>query len=141
MNEAHKVLVTGNSFIKKDGSLVMGRGAAKQLASLYPNLPYQLGTKISAFTKNGVYGVILVDDLGVFQVKYHFKDNARRDLITKSSEQLCFLANILPEETIFLNYPGIGNGRLNKNVVSPILEMLPDNVHVWTFGGTKIEPF
>ena len=38
------------------------------------------------------------------------------------------------EETgyiIHVEYPGISNGELTKEEVRPILDALPDNVHVW----------
>jgi hypothetical protein len=33
---------------------------------------------------------------------------------------------------VYLNYPGIGCGGLQKSRVRPIIEELPDTVHVWT---------
>ena len=45
------ILVTGNSYIRKDGTLVMGRGAALELKTMIPGIDKRLGQKIKK--KNG----------------------------------------------------------------------------------------
>lgn len=132
-------LVTTNSFIRKDGAVVMGRGAAKQLAEMYPNIPYLFGKSIAADCGHlGEYNVGVLTDkgsntsLGAFQVKFHFKDEADLELIQRSVNRLHTLA--CEDGRIFhLNYPGIGNGRRRISEVSYMLAELPDNVNVWRF--------
>ena len=128
-------LVTTNSYIRKDGALVMGRGAAKQLAVMYPRLPYLLGDRIEHL---GEYNVGVLTDkstglsLGAFQVKFNFADAADLDLIQRSADELHRLA-VEDGRVFHVNFPGIGNGRLAYDDVLPIMEALPDNVCVWTF--------
>jgi len=129
-------LVTTNSYIRKDGALVMGRGAAKQLATMFPRIPYLLGDRIDHLGEYNV-GVLTQTNepflsLGAFQVKFHFGDAADLELITRSRDELHKLA--CEDGRVFhVNFPGIGNGRLKYDDVLPIMEDLPDNVCVWTF--------
>jgi hypothetical protein len=57
--------------------------------------------------------VVLADDrVGAFQVKRHFKDDAKLELIKASC--LVLINEIIRDNPVqvHLNYPGIGNGRL-----------------------------
>lgn len=132
-------LVTTNSFIKRDGCLVMGRGAAKQLALQKPILPKILGRLIANDCGHlGEYNVGIYTggsqvSCGAFQVKYHWGDAADIELIKRSTDCLIELANSKPDVEFHLNYPGIGNGRLDIDLVEPIIDRLPDNVNVWRF--------
>jgi len=133
--ELHLMFVTTNSYIRTDGALVMGRGAAKVMAHRFPEFPYELGKNIEHL---GIYGIRMKirdqTDLGIFQVKQHFKDKASLALIEASTRDLTDLANGLSEHhRIDMNYPGIGYGGLNYQAVDPIIQNLPDNVHIWTF--------
>ena len=127
-------IVTTNSYIRRDGKIVMGRGIAKQLAERFPTIPHEFAKQT---THLGTYGLIihLRDDthLGAFQVKHHFADPATLSLIEYSTRHLTNLANRLPSNRFDINFPGIGNGRLKYDDVLPVIEQLPDNVHVWTF--------
>ena len=131
-------LVTTNSFIRKDGALVMGRGAAKQLATMIPNLPFAFGERILDNCGHlgeyniGVLTNVRNESFGAFQVKYHFKDEADLDLIERSVGVLHDLA-VGDGRVFHVNYPGIGNGRRNIEDVEPLLESLPDNVCIWRF--------
>jgi hypothetical protein len=79
----HALLVTTNSYVRRDGALVMGRGAARTAALHWPRLPYELGKRIEHL---GEYNIGLLSQtngkrlsLGAFQVKFNFADAA--DLI------------------------------------------------------------
>lgn len=127
-----KILFTGNSYIRKDGALVMGRGAALQVRYMYPDVQYDLGRKIKHLD---YYGILWTShptvDIGVFQVKYSYRDSADIDLIGRSSYKLEKLAKAYPEITFSMNYPGTGNGRLNIKDVEKILCQLPDNIEIY----------
>jgi hypothetical protein len=130
------LLVTTNSFVRQDGALVMGRGAAKTAMLKWPRLPYSLGKYIDHL---GEYNVGIITDnnlslhIGAFQVKYHFKDEADLDLIARSVAELTAITNKKPDWRFDMNFPGIGNGHKAYEDVAPLLDSLPDNVHVWTF--------
>lgn len=134
------ILVTTNAFIKKNGCLVMGRGAAKDVATADPYFPYLAGQCIlgGSYPKHprtgvSIYGVILVNRIGLFQVKYNWWEEADLDLIKMSTDELMTLLNSGPliNKTVSMNYPGIGNGRLKEVDVYPIIQRLPDSVTVY----------
>lgn len=122
------ILVTTNSFVKNNGELVMGAGAAKEAKRLYPELPKQLGVTIPHLGKYHLR--FLPNGLGAFQVKYDWQHPASIDLIAGSSYLLRDFANMFVG-TIALNFPGIGNGKLDRDRVLPVIGILPDNVHVY----------
>lgn len=130
-DEKSPLFITTNSFIKKDFSLVMGKGIAKTVRDRYVGIDLDLGLQIEHLHK---YGLVQSSDnfpnIWAFQVKYHFKSDADLDLIRYSTELLCNFAKEYKKE-ISLNYPGIGNGRRTEEEVSSIISCLPDNVNVW----------
>ena len=142
-NTTDNFIVTTNSYLRSDNALVMGRGAAKQLANRVPMIPHGFGRHIKQICGDlGTYSVLILPyrtgskhymGLGAFQVKYHYNEDACIKLIAHATNQLKHLAEIGNDERYDMNYPGIGNGRLSMDDVAPIIETLPDNVHVWTF--------
>jgi hypothetical protein len=138
---ADYILVTTNSFIKKNGCLVMGRGAAKQLYNSDPTIAYAAGCCIrdggypkDTKTNLPIYGVIILGRFGLFQVKTNWFDDARLDLISMSTDELITQINTqYIGKTFAMNFPGIGNGRLDYESVYNIINKLPDNVTVHMF--------
>lgn len=133
-DEVDYFVITTNSIVKNNGALVMGAGIAKQVRDKWPGIDVEIGDAIEKICgSGGKYGLLLGNKIGVFQVKYHFKDMANLDLIKRSALDLEEYARTNPDKTYALNYPGIGNGRLKRWAVDPLLENLPDNVQIWTF--------
>ena len=137
---ADVICVTGNDTIRSDGAVVMGRGAALECQMKYPGINLEFGKLIRAWHKEHgpyePYGVVVVDNcltLGLFQVKWNFKDAAVLDLIRNSCTCLMTLAMTdYRNASIAVNFPGIGWGKLKRKDVLPILiSHLPDNVEVW----------
>lgn len=128
-------IVTGNSFIKKNGELVMGRGAAKSLAFIRPDLPKKFGEIIQRQRDRGIkeYYLIMVGAFGLFQVKYGWWEEAKLNLIETSCAKLISLALTNPNCEFNINYPGIGNGGLREEDVFGYIKEFPDNVTVWKF--------
>jgi hypothetical protein len=128
---------TGNSYIRRDGKLVMGRGLAKEVRDRVEGSDSAFGGLIQQLSCGhlGRYGMLVhvfpSQVVGLFQVKRHFLDKADLDLITFSVDCLLPLIDICVR--IDVNYPGIGFGGLKEEAVSPIIERLPDDVHVWRF--------
>lgn len=131
-------LLTTNPIRRKDGAVVMGRGIAKEAKERYPDLPYRFGKRLDSKDAKGqraLTGEIdTFDDqiVGFFMVKNHWADEAVPSIIEDSVNDLLSWA---PHHLyrIDLNFPGIGNGRLSRDIVLPIIEKLPDNVHVWEY--------
>src|SRR4051812_18306104 len=93
-SNAKVIGVTTNSFIAQNQKLVMGRGAALELAQRKPQFPFQAGRYIANTCGHlGKYGWFSSpgDDgkrFGCFQVKYHWRDRADLDLIRFSVDAL-----------------------------------------------------
>jgi len=122
-------LFTGNPVIKKNGAIVMGRGAAKQVRDCYPGIDKIFGDELS---KDPHLNILILGKgkrrLGWFKVKEHWKEPAQLSLIAESVTKLTTLALDRTDLRFHMNYPGVGNGKLNISAVAPLLESLPDNV-------------
>ena len=126
------LIVTTNSFLTSEVKLVMGRKAAWILKMKVPGIELIFGRMIFETCGHlGRYGLLFHHRYGALQVKYRFDEKARVDLIKFSLEKLIEKAEVFPKSTFNINYPGIGNGRLSKQEVGPLLNSLPDNVYVW----------
>lgn len=126
-------LFTGNPVVKNNGAIVMGRGAAKQVRDTYPGIDKSFATVIEARPNNVINWVSLPNEqhLGWFKVKDHWRSNASIELIKASAKRLKEIALEHPDLTFHMNYPGIGNGKLELNDIQPILNTLPDNVLIY----------
>ena len=159
MTQYDCTFVTTNAAVKNNGELVMGRGFAKSIATQHPEVPRAAGRAIKkqqnmvadVEKRYGIqhvnylsYGIIpdvyierhedyYTKSIGLFQVKYHWSQPADIDLVKKSVKQLADYARIFEYMDYAVNYPAIGNGRLAKQLIEPIINTLPDNVHVWQF--------
>ncbi len=129
-------IITTNSTVNKQTKrLVMGRGIARQIRDAYPGIDRKIGYRIYCEMpedSEGFYGLLLGRKLGAFQVKRHYADKADLNLIQASAAMLERTAKDNPDRVFFLNYPGIGNGKLSRDQVQPLLERLPNNVVIWT---------
>lgn len=131
-------VITTNGCINAKGELVMGRGAALDAKTRYPNLPRIAAQEIKKYpylTMRGVYIYRFITipntQFGLFQVKYHWQEKADLVLIGQSSLRLRNMAQVTPKVTYALNFPGIGNGKLDKKIVMLLLEDLPENVIIY----------
>jgi hypothetical protein len=137
-NRARCVFVTTNGTINKQGELVMGRGAADEAKRLVPGIARRFGEQATnhylQWGSEEPYGLLLdtKSTIGAFQVKYHWAHRAKLELIEYSAAMLRDYALEKPDKQVFLNFPGIGFGKLNLDEVLERLEILPDNVVLWT---------
>jgi len=136
-------LITTNPVVKKNGACVMGRGIAKEMSEKYPEIPFALGSIIQtrrgtkAWRDSDTIGCLDKQIVGYFMVKDHWLEPAKLSIIESSVRallvQLDYCTQYKSDFTVALNFPGIGNGKLKREDVLPLLEVLPDNVHVWEF--------
>lgn len=158
--DADAYCVTTNGFVKKNGCAVMGRGIAKQVADIYPDLPKILGKLLTnkgnnvhilkdlgneyivSFPTKPVYTVSKGDNvvsharilypLLAYVPGYHAI--SQLDIIERSCIQLVQLTDKQGWNRVILPPPGCGNGQLNWDDVRPILEKhLDDRFVVVTF--------
>ena len=117
----------------------MGRGIARQAKERFPGLDVVLGGHIQALCGNqGIYGLLVsprwpAAKLGAFQVKQHYSQPASLELIRRSTTALCAWCAKHPDALVHLNFPGIGNGRLLREDVLPIIAQLPNQVTIWEY--------
>lgn len=126
--------ITTNATIKKNGSLVMGAGIARQARDKFLGVDLALGRIISGL--DGDYGLLVSPQwpskkLAAFQTKRHWREPSEVDLIVLSTNHLLGWALRHPDCRIALNFPGIGHGGLSRADVLNIVEILPNNVQVW----------
>jgi hypothetical protein len=116
----------------------MGRGAALEAKTRYPELAPQCGRAIQRHflahqhaNYQTMYGFLEVRPwtrpnkagFGIFQVKRHFKDKADLALISYSCLMLAqWMRGNELKCPVRMNFPGIGNGQLSRKLVEPILQ-------------------
>ena len=135
-DDSDLALFTGNSTIRRDGCLVMGRGLARQVRDRLPGVDRAIA---KAIDQRAIYGVAIAGGpyrvgraaIGAFQVKRFWGDAADLGLIAHSVTCLnTFLAPKPANYRVILNYPGIGNGRLTLEQVAPLIAGLDARVIV-----------
>lgn len=124
-------LVTTNPILKKDGSVVMGRGIAKQMKDRFPAFPYMFGNVLENRPGTTVSSIGRFDGqlCGIFMVKDHWASPAKPAIIEQSAKDLACMSGVFGR--IDLNFPGIGNGKLRREDVAPLLDILPEHVFIW----------
>jgi len=131
------IVVTTNSYIKDNGRLVMGRGAALQATQhVAADIALECGRAIDL--SGSKYGFLEIRSpyregkigFGIFQVKHHWKKPASLELIEHAVQKLNEYCEAHPDLTIRMNFPGIGNGQLQYDDVLPIVEQINDQVVV-----------
>ena len=131
-------LFTGNSVIKNNGAIVMGRGAALQVRDTFLGIDKIFGKLLTQTRIDEIYDPSILfheikpkQFIGWFKVKHHWADKADINLIEMSIRSLYAYAQDLPKITFHMNYPGIGNGRLAENDVKALIVALPNNVIIY----------
>jgi hypothetical protein len=142
-DEADLFLITTNSTIRQDDALILGRGIARQARDRFPGLDKALGRQIlNTCGSLGQYGLLVSPrwpeaKLGAYQVKSHYDKPASLALIQHSTAALQAWCAAHPTAQVCLNFPGIGNGRLPREQVLPIVQQLPANVTIWEYQETE----
>lgn len=141
--ETDAFVITTNPIINSRGEVVMGRGIAKEAMERFPSIgkDFAVALDIAGDCFGQAPGVGHIGDYGLnsvpilwFMVKDHWKHHADLRIIKRSMHMLAAGAMYEPCKRFDLNFPGIGNGRLAREDVLPIIEQLPNNVHVWEYG-------
>ena len=137
-SEDNLFIITTNSFLKKSGALVMGRGIARGAMKRIPGIAFFAGKAVSLSCGHlGKYGFIHIaeKEIGLLQTKLHYKDNTNISLLEYSLRQLKKYIKVSGNtKPIHLNFPGVGLGGLHIADVFPFLiKRLSDyDVTIWT---------
>jgi hypothetical protein len=125
----HRIAISTNGFVKKNGRAVMGRGCAKDAVIMYPEFPEVLGAHIRINgNKPGYVTVGAKQEPRTFMilpVKHAWWERASLELIEMSVDFLFHEAIAHPEITFHVPRLGCGNGRLDW-----LTQVRPRMVHV-----------
>lgn len=128
-------IVTANSFISGDGTLVMTMGAGLSLKSHYPELPKVFGAMIQEYCGHlGTYGLLLYGSKGILQTRRDLGGRMDPELITYGLKVLFSIAIGNPGVTYHLNHPGVSLNKMSIPEIDKRLRSLPENVWVWEKG-------
>jgi len=121
------ICITTNGLVKKNGEAVMGAGVALEAKNRFPNLPRELGEKISTYGNIPFYWEAY--RLITFPVKHHWYNDADIELIKKSCHWLMNWLNSADHDVDFvvLVRPGCGNGKLDWGYVKAQIDPILDN--------------
>ena len=145
LGQSDLILVTANGVVDGHGSLVMGAGAAREARLKFPGLDALAGQGLRTLREfdRVIYGVMLSPfnrqgtQVGLFQVKYHFKWPAEFGLMRASAMSLRRYAR--QYRRIAMNFPGVGHGGLELRRALPMLSALPSNVTLYLYPNQEAE--
>ncbi len=126
-------IVTSNSFISGDGTIVMSMGAALAMKMRYPELPRIFGVMVKDYCGHlGKYGLLLYGSKGILQTRYDIAGKMETDLIRYGLKILFSIAVDNPGVTYHLNHPGVSLHKMSISEIDKLLKSLPANVWIWT---------
>ena len=120
MSKYSTIGFTANSTKTNKGKLVMGKGNAKVVKRLFPNIDIELGSLIEHLS---TYGVVVSLDTKVmgFQSKIHWSNKSSLELIKFANMKLEQYISTNVSATVAIPLPGVGLGGLRVEDVLPIL--------------------
>ena len=131
-NDGDVLLTTTNGVVKRDGTLVMGAGSAKDFATRFPTLPSFLGQAVTTNGNIPAIGLLTVYNnkkcmIGSFPTKNNFNDKSDLELIVNSAKHIAELANINKFSNVRITAPGVGLGGLDWDTVRTAIEPYLDD--------------
>jgi hypothetical protein len=129
---ADTICFTANGVVGKNGALVMGAGVARQFRDKFPGIDKRAGYYISRYGYRCHIVSFEKPNVVCFPTKYHWRDPSNIDLIIRSSVELANLATDNHWNKVYLPFPGIGLGGLNKYQVEKTIAPLLDDRFIIT---------
>ena len=127
-SDASYICVTTNGIVKRDGTLVMGAGIAKQARDHFPGIDKALGDGVKTFGNTPMMFMTVGEGPNIISLptKHHWKDKSDLELIVKSVAHIA--KTMRSTDTIALTRPGCALGGLDwESMVKPAIEPLLDN--------------
>lgn len=114
----------------------MGAGIARQARDRFPELDRALGAAVLA--TGDPYGLLVSPfwpkaKLGAFRTAGDWTAGSSPALIDFAAHKLLEWCRGHPAARVHLDMPGVGLGKLPRDLVLPLLEPLPGNVTVWSW--------
>jgi hypothetical protein len=131
----HRIGISTNGYIKRNGQAVMGRGCAKQLCDLVPGTAARLGVYLKRQGNTPGYLILgpesgppPTDRVMILPVKHNWYEKADLELVSRSVDFLISEALAHADWTFHVPRLGCGNGRLSwEHEVRAHMQCLPDN--------------
>lgn len=133
-NDVNAIVCTTNNVVRKNGSLVMGRGSAKDFKEKFKYLDWNWGQIVADHADNGIedYHLLItgprrLDHAQIYlvglQTKRSWVDDSPMELVVKSCEKLKQLADLMSWRKIVMPRPGCGNGNLRWREVKKEIQL------------------
>jgi hypothetical protein len=125
-------IVTANSFISSDGTLVMNMGAGLAMKMRFPEVPKIFGMVIRNYCGHmGKYGLLLCGNKGILQTRRDLAGKMDPELIKYGLKILYAVSEGNRELTYHLNHPGVSLNNMSITEIDKLLKLLPENVNIW----------
>jgi len=125
-------IVTANSCISSDGTLVMGLGAALAFKKKYPEASKLFGCMVKEYCGHlGRYGLLLYGNKGILQTRQDMQGKMDTELIKYGLNILRAVAAGNPGTTYHLIHPGLSLNKMSLPEIDAVLDELPENVWIW----------
>jgi hypothetical protein len=124
-----RIITTGGT-VNSKGECIMSRGCAQEAKEQFPTLPRELGKRIKAEGNHPYLFELDGRVLITFPVKHQWFERADLTLIRTSALQLVRMID--PRKTYVVSRPGCDNGGREWTEIKPLLNCLPNCVHVIT---------
>jgi hypothetical protein len=125
-------IVTANSFISDDGTLVMSMGASLAMKTRFPEISRTFGAMIKGYCGHlGRYGLMLYGNKGILQTRCDIQGRMEPELIKYGLKILYSIAEGSPLLAYHLAHPGVSLSKMSIPEIDRLLESLPKNVCIW----------
>ncbi len=125
-------IVTANSFISGDGTLVMNMGAGLAMKMRYPEVSKIFGMMIKNYCGHmGKYGLLLCGNKGILQTRCDLQGKMDPELIKYGLKILYAVSEGNHDLLFHLNHPGVSLNKISIAEIDNLLQLLPENVNIW----------
>lgn len=126
------IMFGAGSKLTTGGELIMDQGIKQRISRSILGIDKLFGWIIQDTCGDmGLYGLILYGQYGIFQTEYAHNE-MNMDLFKFSMSKVSDKATKNWFEIYNLDLSNIGYGNGKIDALMPVLEMLPDNVRIWT---------
>jgi hypothetical protein len=125
-------IVTANSFISSDGTLVMSMGASLAMKTRFPEISRIFGTMVKEYCGHlGRYGLMIYGAKGILQTRCDIQGRMEPELIKYGLKILYSIAEGNPLLTFHITHPGVSLNKMSIPEIDRLLKSLPRNVCIW----------
>ena len=132
--KGYPVVITTNGDVNRYSHAVMGRGVAFEAHQRFPGISAYLAERLKLEGNHVLW--FPQYSIFTFPVKHHWYELADMQLIERSLQELVKIADdgsyargdtVISTDKICMVTPGVGNGKLDRRKVRPLLEKYLDD--------------